>query len=405
MMKSTPAVRGKVRIVHVINSFEFGGAEAMLCNLLLHSDRDHFDSSVVSLIDDLTVADPVLDAGFPLATMGMNPRMPDPRVLARLARHLKRLQPHVVQTWMDHSNLIGGVAARIGSSAKVAWGIHHSVHVAGQAKRTTLWTVAACARLSSRVPTTIVCCSEQSRQNYTRMGFDAGRMDVIPNGFDTERFCPDPVARLSLRREIGVSPDALLVGLVARYCPQKDHGNFLQAAARVAPVFPDARFVLCGDHVDEANAELVARVSSLGLSGRCHLLGPRRDVARVQAALDVAALSSVTEAFPLALGEALSCGVPCVTTDVGDSAEIVGPNGRVVPVRDPRSLAHALAELLGMGPDDRRRLGLAGRRRVRERYDLASVTRRYEQTYLRLAGAAPGPGPEAPVAAAAAEAR
>src|SRR5689334_4402797 len=103
----------KIRLIHIINSFQFGGAEAMLCNLLLRSDRDRFDISVVALIEDLSVAGPILRAGIPLVTMGMRPGIPDPRGVARLAHHLAKQRPAVVQTWMDHSNLIGGVAAKL----------------------------------------------------------------------------------------------------------------------------------------------------------------------------------------------------------------------------------------------------------------------------------------------------
>ena len=396
----------KIRLVHVINSFEFGGAEAMLCNLVARADRGRFDVSVVSLIDNLTVAGPVLEAGVPLVTMGMKPGLPDPRGIARLAAHLRRERPDVVQTWMDHSNLIGGLAARAAGRARVVWGVHHSQHVPGVAKRSTLMTVSACAMLSRRLPARIVVCSEHARTLYAGQGFDAGRMHVIPNGFDTARFRPDLEARLAVRREIGVGPETPLVGLAARYDPVKDHATFLRAAALLARERPDANFLLCGAGVDAANAELTAQVESLGLRDRCHLIGPRRDMPRVYAALDVAASSSISEAFPLAVGEAMACGVPCAATDVGDSALIVGDTGRVVPPRDPPALAAAWDELLAMTPGARRELGAAARRRVCERFDLGAVTRRYEALYSELARAGRGPfdAPVSPVTPALARA-
>jgi glycosyltransferase involved in cell wall biosynthesis len=308
----------------------------MLCNLLTRADRDRFEPSVVALIDDLTVAGPVLGAGIPLATMGMRPGAPDPRGQARLAAHLARERPAVVQTWMDHSNLIGGLASRLATRAPVVWGLHHTGHRPGLSKRSTLWTVAACARLSRRLPSRVVCCSEQTRSTYAGLGFAAEKLEVIPNGFDTEAFRPDPSARLSVRRELGVDPDATLIGLVARYDPLKDHTNFLRAAARLARQLPAVRFLLCGDRVDPHNEALTSLIARLGLTGLCHLLGPRRDVARIYASLDVAASSSLSEAFPLAVGEAMACGVPCTVTDVGDSARIVGATGRVVPRALPR---------------------------------------------------------------------
>lgn len=378
----------RVRVVHVINSFEFGGAEAMLCNLLLRADRDRFAVSVVSLIDTLSVAGPVLDAGIPLVTMGMRAGVPDPRGVARLASHLRRVRPAVVQTWMDHSNLIGGLAARLAGPARVVWGVHHSDHVRGVAKRTTLMTVAACAALSRRVPARVVFCSRHASTLYARRGFAAAKLTVIPNGFDTAAFRPDPAARAAIRREIDVAPDAPLIGLAARFDPFKDHPTFLQAAARLVRVRPDARFLLCGTKVDAGNAELTGQIAALGLTAHCRLLGTRRDMPRVYAALDVAASSSISEAFPLTLGEAMACGVPAAATNVGDSALIVGPTGRIVPPRDPAALAAAWADLLALPRAAREQLGADARRRVVELFDLGSVTRQYESLYAGLAGPA-----------------
>src|SRR5438270_14013416 len=129
----------------------------------------------------------------------MTAGVPDPRGLMRLASHLRRLRPDVVQTWMDHSNLIGALAARLTPRARVVWGIHHSNHVPGIAKRMTLMTVRCCSFLSSRFPAAVVFCSEYARTLYEAGGFDSDKAVVIPNGFDTARFRPDHNARQSIR--------------------------------------------------------------------------------------------------------------------------------------------------------------------------------------------------------------
>jgi glycosyltransferase involved in cell wall biosynthesis len=379
---SAPAA--KIKIVHVINSFEFGGAEAMLCNLLLRTDRDRFEPSVVALIDDLSVAGPVIDAGIPITVMGMRPGVPSPTGVARLARHLRRVRPTIVQTWMDHSNLIGGLAARLATRAPVVWGVHHSDHVRALTKRTTLITVGACARLSAYLPARIVFCSEHARTLYAHRGFAQAKMEVIPNGFDTRRFRPDLAARAPIRQELRIEESTPLIGLVARYDPFKDHAGFLRAAALLLKTRPDARFLLCGRDVDDDNTALASLVDSLGIASQCHLLGPRRDVPRVMAALDILASSSISEAFPLTVGEGMACGVPCVATDVGDSALIIGATGCIVPPRDPQRMADAWNDLLALTPEARRNMGMAARRRVCELFDLDAVTRRYESLYRSL---------------------
>lgn len=377
----------RIRLTHIINSFEFGGAEAMLCNLLLRMDRRRFDISVISLIDDLTVAGPLIKAGIPIQVAGFRPNIPDPRAFARLMRQLGELRPHVVQTWMDHSNLIGGAAARMATRAAVVWGVHHCDHLPGVTKRTTLAAVRAGAILSKRIPSKIVFCSEQARSRYAAFKFHQAIFDVIPNGFDTAVFRPDSAARSAVREELGIDPAAPLVGLVARWDPLKDHGTFLKAAAALARRRPDVRFLLCGHGVDAKNTELAAAIDSLSLSGHCRLLGPRLDMPRIHAALDVLASSSQSEAFPLVIGEAMACAVPCAVTDVGDSALIVGETGKVVPPREPELLADAIDSLLAMNGDARAALGAAARRRVCERFDLNNISRRYEALYESICSA------------------
>jgi len=374
----------KIKVVHIINWLNYGGAEVMLCNLLASTDRERFESMVVALIDVLPLAERVEALGIPVRAIGMRPGVPDPRGVVRLARLLHRERPGVIQTWMYHSNLIGGIAAGLSVLAPVVWGIHSTEHDARAEKRTTLWTVAVGARLSRWLPARIVCCSELARRLHEQRGYATEKLMVIPNGFDTGAFRPDPTARFEVRRELGIGPDTLLVGLVARYSLEKDPLNFLRAVAILKDRCPGVHFVLCGTQMDEANAKLVSVVEAYGLRGRCHLLGTRRDMPRLTASLDLAVQSSITEAFPLAMGEALACGVPCVATDVGDSAAIIGESGRIVPPRDPQALAAACRELLELSPEARARMGQSGRLRIQERYELASIAQRYEDLYETL---------------------
>jgi glycosyltransferase involved in cell wall biosynthesis len=397
----------KIKVVHVINCLSYGGAQFMLCNLLARTDRERIESMVVALVNVLPLAERVESLGIPVRVIGMRPGVPNPRGVVRLARLLHRERPGVIQTWMYHSNLIGGIAARLSVPAPVVWGIHHTEHDARTEKRTTLWTVAVGARLSRRLPARIVCCSESARRLHEQRGYATEKLMFIPNGFDTGTFRPDPTARFEVRRELGIGPGTLLVGWFAKYTTHKDPLNFLRAVAILKDRCPGVHFVLCGDRIDEANAELVSVVEAYGLRGRCHLLGIRRDMPRLTASLDLAVQSSFTEAFPLVMGEALACGVPCVATDVGDSAAIIGESGRIVPPRDSQALAAACGEVLELSPEARARMGQSGRLRIQERYELVSVTRRYEDLYEALGagggrstapvlpGAGPVPGYEA----------
>ena len=190
-----------------------------------------------------------------------------------------------------------------------------------------------------------------------------------------------------MRAALGLAPDALLLGMAARFHPQKDHQNFIQAAFYLHSTCPDAHFVLWGQDIDWQNPDLASWIDAIGLRKYFHLLGMRRDAAELTAALDVASLSSCSsEAFPLVLGEAMACEVPCVGTDVGDIRVMIGDIGKVVPRRDPTALAQAWMEVLQMSPEDRLELGRRGRQKVLEHYDIRQTAAQYARLHRDIMG-------------------
>jgi glycosyltransferase involved in cell wall biosynthesis len=186
-----------------------------------------------------------------------------------------------------------------------------------------------------------------------------------------------------VRSELNVNPDTLLIGLVARLHPMKDHETFLRAAALLHAELPEARFLLVG-HGTGPDSVLASRVKALGLQDAVKMLGERADVVRLTAALDIACCTSYSEGFPNSLGEAMACEVPCVTTDVGDCATLVADTGVVIPTRSPAALVDAWRGLHKMGAAGRRALGRAARTRIAERFDMRLITRQYERLYERV---------------------
>jgi glycosyltransferase involved in cell wall biosynthesis len=179
--------------------------------------------------------------------------------------------------------------------------------------------------------------------------------------------------------------------LVARFDPQKDHGTFCDASRIVCERHPDAVFVLSGELIESTNGALINMIRKAGLEENVRLLGRRDDIARITAALDVAVSSSAFgEGFSNALGEALSCGVPAVATDVGESRSIVGDAGFVVPPEDALALGSAIAELIALEPDARRRLGALGREHISRNYGIAAIAGRYRRLYEEILGAPGG---------------
>jgi glycosyltransferase involved in cell wall biosynthesis len=211
-------------------------------------------------------------------------------------------------------------------------------------------------------------------------------MVVIPNGFDSSRFFASPSHRASVREELSLPDDAQVVAMIARFHPDKDHRNFLAAASLVAQADPDVVFVLAGESITWSNELLGAWIDEHRLRSRMRLLSLRTDIQRVLAAVDLLVSSSSSEGLPLVIGEAMLCGVPCAATDCGDSREIIGPTGRVVPPRDPTALARAILDLLAVPPSERSTLGTAARERIMANYDIRVVARRYVALYAEVAG-------------------
>jgi glycosyltransferase involved in cell wall biosynthesis len=358
----------------------------MLAKLVGAMDRKRFASQVLCLLAPGPMAEAVLGAGVRVESLGLTRGLPTPGALLRAVGAVRRFKPDLVQTWLYHADLLGLAAAKLAGVKRVAWNIRCSDMELDKYRRLTRWTLGLNARLSG-LPDVVLANSKVAVQVHERLGFHPRRWEVVPNGFDTERYRPDLVARAALRAEWGIPADAPVAGMVARFDPMKGHETFFAAAAEAARAVPGLHFVLCGDGVEEANPDLARLVEAAGLAGVVRLLGRRDDVPRVMAALDVHVLaSSFGEGFPNVVGEAMCCGTPCVVTEVGDAAEVAGDAGVAVPPRNPRALAMALRSILAMRPAERVELSRKARQRILDRYSLPAVARRYEDIYTNIAG-------------------
>jgi glycosyltransferase involved in cell wall biosynthesis len=379
--------RQPISVLCLITSLNVGGAQTMLYRLLSRMDRTRFAPQVISMVDlELGPMNKTFETlGVPLRSLGMRPGRPNPVSILRLARWLRKDRPDVISTWLYHADLIGGMAAKLAGGIPVAWGIRHCDLSREGNKWLTLQTVKACALMSHWLPTRIVCNSEAARKTHVAAGYAIDKMMVIHNGSDLTMLKPDLAARESVRKELEIPEDAPLIGLVGRFDPQKDHHNFVQAAGLLHRDRPDVHFLLCGDDITWENPKLARWIQEADIAGCCRLLGRRADIPRLTAAFDIATSSSFGESFANVIAEAMSCAIPCVVTDVGESALILGQTGRVVPPKNPMALALAWRDLLDLGHDGRTQLGMAARLRIQEYFNLRDTVTRYENLYQDLA--------------------
>lgn len=371
----------RARILHIITDLCVAGAEMKLYKVLAACDRSRFDPAVISMRNQGDLRGPIEDLGVPVHRLGIRGSLPGPFSVARLIRIARDFKPSLIHGWMYHGNLAAQFAAAgMRERPAVIWSVHQSLYSFDYEKRLTSQIIRLGARWS-HLSDKVIYNSSTSAQQHEAIGYRADKRIVLGYGFDTNVFAPSDEARRSVRAELGVSQDAILIGLAGRYHPAKDHPNFLRAAALLRNSPEDVRFVLCGRGVDSSNRAITGLVKDLGLSDRTHLLGDRRDIPRIVASLDIAASSSNTEGFPNVVGEAMSSGVPCVVTAVSDLPLVIGNTGRAVPPRNAEALAAGLQELIALGVEGRKKLGAAARDRIIERFSLNAAVAKYETTY------------------------
>jgi glycosyltransferase involved in cell wall biosynthesis len=352
-------------------------------------DRTRFANTVVTMTtppggDRRVLKDRLASADVPFDCLGMRRGLPSPLAAARLLRIIRRVRPHILQTWLYHADLLGLLVGKLARVPIIIWNVQCSFIDLTQYRRMSSLVLRSLIPLS-QLPDTVLTNSESGRRFHEHLGYRPRKWLCLPNPLDVEQFKPDPDARLALRRELSLSDDAVLIGLVARFDPMKDHANFVAAAGMLSGQDHNLHYVLAGYGVDANNMQLKRATAATGAEERFHLLGERQDVNRVIAGLDISCSSSYGEGCPTVIGEAMASGVPCVVTDVGDSAILVDGTGRVVPPKDPGRLAEACRDLLDMSAAQRRRLGEAARERIIRKSSLPIVVGQYQQLYEDLA--------------------
>ena len=380
-----------MRVVHVISGLNQGGAEAMLEKLVQAGRRLDPDvlQSVVVLGPLGIVGERLRASGVPVQALGMRMAPTSLPALHRLYTSLCAANDVlVVQTWLWHADLLGGLCARAAGNPLVVWNLRNSMPGNVSLKWTSTAVARLCALMSGRIPAAIVCNSSAAMKSHAAIGYRLDKCQIIPNGFDTRIVRRNETAGRTFRSSWGIADDQLLIGLVARVDPLKDHLNFIRAASLIAGRYPAARFVLVGDGTT-TDAAIADELRTRGLTDRFTLVGHQDDVPGVMSALDVFCLSSISEGFPNVLGEAMLCETPCVATDVGDTREILGEDRWVAPPASPERLAKCVSQLLDMPASQRREVGERQRTRTEHEFSIDAIWHRYLELYRRLAAGIP----------------
>jgi len=337
----------KKKVVFLIRDLNYGGAQRQLVTLVKALDKEHFfDVTVLHFYSGGPLLKDLTDNGISTISLEKQERWDVLGFFGRLFGHLKRIQPDVLHGYLGESNIVTMFVKPFFPSTRIMWGIRGSNTPSGRYG----WLgslLSQLERLLSSFTDLIVVNSHAGKADYVNQGYAPGKMVVISNGIDTERFQPDSEAGAKVRSEWGISPNTILIGLVGRLNSMKDHPTFLNAAALLSKEREDVRFVCVGIGEENYAKELYQLTEDLGIAEKIIWAGGRSDMPAVFNALNIPCSSSSDgEGFPNVVGEAMACGVPCVVTDVGDSAWIVGDKGVVVPAKNPEALKTAINELI-----------------------------------------------------------
>lgn len=370
-----------MKILHVITGLGLGGAEAMLAKLVgASNDARHV---VVSLSGHGAIALEIEHAGGLVYHLRVDNFSRAPAGLRRLCAIVRHERPDIIQGWLNHGNLFAALAKlTAGSEAPLTYNVRQSLLGMRFEKWHTRQVIRIAGRLSP-LTSAIIYNSNTGATDHESIGYDSTKRRYVPNGFDTNRFYPDATRRSATRADLGIGEDDIVVGLIARFDPWKNHESFFSAASEILKVEPAVRFLLAGEGMIAENEALAALIKDPQVRERTLLIGPRYDMPDIHRVLDIACNVSHGEGFPNAIGEAMATAVPCVVTDVGDMREILGDAG-IVCEKSPAAMVKGILELIQVDGQRRLFLGSRARQRIEANYSLPAIVSRYEAIYQQL---------------------
>lgn len=306
--------------------------------------------------------------------------------LFRLCMIALLFRPHVTMGWAYQANLATLAIKIFRPSSKLIWSIRQTNLSKVHNRWTTRFVIGICASLSAYLPDRIISNSYAAKLTHAGRGFVTSKVVVVPNGIDLTIFKPSRARRIASRQTFSLNKNSFVIGMVARYDSQKNHIGFVDAVKKVCLELPNVIFVFCGKNLNEENYEFITELKRQGVLGRCRLIGQQDDVPFVLNGFDLLVSPSLGEGWPNVVGEAMACGVPCVASDVGDTALIIGEAGSVAKAEDMDDLAQKLVRYILSTSKNRKALAVAARKRIERNFDILMISERYFGLLAEVSG-------------------
>jgi glycosyltransferase involved in cell wall biosynthesis len=369
-----------MKVIHIITGLGDGGAENSLYKICKY---DHFNKHIV-----ISLTGPS-KYFFLLKKLGITVYCFNFRFFSiinffNLKNLLQSLKPDVVQTWLVHGDFIGSICARFAGFKNIVWNVRYSNIKIGKAKLFTILLIRILSKLSFLIPKLIVVVSKSSKKNCIKLGYDKKKLYLIPNGYDLSIFKPNIKQKTNFKKKYRIKKKIPLIGIVARYDIVKDHENLINALSLIKLKNINFLCYLIGKNMDRNNNYLVSKIKKLKLDNFIKLLGATNNISQIMNALDVHILCSTREGFPNVVAEAMCCGTPCIVTDVGDSAFIVGKTGWVIPPKNTLKLAEAIEKaLLEIDTKNWKIKCYEARFRIKNNFDIMKMVKSYNKVWRK----------------------
>jgi len=366
-------------------NFSTGGAETQITQLLSSLSRA-YDLHVV-IFNDIQHRILDLSSTHSDVTFHNLEKQPGPLQLPtflwKLLRLVKKIDPAVIMSFLHHVNLLSLAIGRITGKKTIIWGLRTSNFLPREFGLKGDLVDKANIKFSSYVDV-LISNNRSGLKQFQNRGALPKMSVFIPNGIDTDKYSPSETYRRQSRQEIGVDENTTVVGIVARVVPWKGYEVFLKAAAMVAQQKSNTVFVCIGNGNPEFEQHCAELVSQHGLESVVKWLGDRLDIPIILNGIDIFTLTSTSgEGFSNALCEAMATARYVISTDVGDSKEIIGDTGVVIEPNNSIALAEAVISAV----DDitgRKLMGQLARQRILTSYSIAQCSKHYEQIIGRV---------------------
>ncbi len=368
-VETTPAsLSERPRIMHVITGLDTGGAEKILTDLAIANHHAGESPLLVSLLPGGARYNNLVQAGVDVKEVGLIRGRPGLRGLLRLVELIRTEKPDIIQSWMYHADLYSLIALILSGrrrQTRLYWGIRCSNMDTTQYGLTLRLVIHLCIWLSF-LPNGIIANSVEGRNWHLHIGYRPKLFSIIDNGLDISLYQTTPALREEARAELDIDREAFVIGALARNDPMKDYPSLLTTLEKL-----DSIICIVAGHETEKLPKKPGLVR----------LGERQDTLRILRAMDVfVSTSAYGEGFSNAITEAMSCELPVVATDVGDSSRIVSDCGIIVEPGDSNALAEAIRKLR-QDPALRHELGRRARQRITEEFSLQRMVSAYRNFY------------------------